>query len=111
MALNSLRGANNVEDSNPARVKAREEVQNLYYIVRKCVTHKKWCEVVCRASDSSPPFLGGGRELNFCLCYNICEFWLLQACRRQYGYSSHFCLNLLVLFTSENTVTRTSNNA
>jgi hypothetical protein len=26
MALNSLRGANNVLDSNPARVKAREEV-------------------------------------------------------------------------------------
>jgi hypothetical protein len=33
---NSLRGANNVVDSNPARVKAREEVQDLFYILKKC---------------------------------------------------------------------------
>jgi hypothetical protein len=30
---NSLRGANNDVDSNPARVKSREEVQNLFYIL------------------------------------------------------------------------------
>jgi hypothetical protein len=31
MALNLLRGANTVEDLNPARVKAREEVRNLLF--------------------------------------------------------------------------------
>jgi hypothetical protein len=31
MALNLLRGANTVKDSNPARVKAQEEVQNLFF--------------------------------------------------------------------------------
>jgi hypothetical protein len=30
IALNSLRGANNVVDLNPARVKAQEEVQDLF---------------------------------------------------------------------------------
>jgi hypothetical protein len=30
---NSLRGANTVVDSNPAHVKAREEVQNVSYIL------------------------------------------------------------------------------
>jgi hypothetical protein len=30
---NRLRGANNVVDSNPARVKTREEVQNVFYIL------------------------------------------------------------------------------
>jgi hypothetical protein len=82
---NSLRGANTVVDSNPARVKAREEVQNFILRTSKMGAHvkndvKQSVELVV-SSDR----LEGTQWSLVCLSVKVCV--TLSAYRPSFGYT------------------------